>query len=94
MLSDEKLLTQSERENLIKLIFVLQLIKTLIKFDAELAKLTRNRRKILTKLILMFKLIDIQIVILRKVINDVSDNFYKKSKKFMKSLIKELHTKN
>ena len=42
----------------------------------------------------MFKLIGIQIVISRKVINDVSDNFYEKSKRFMKSLIKKLQTKD
>ena len=66
----------------------------LIKFNAELAKLTRNRRNILTKLIPIFKLIDIQIVILRKVINDVLDDFYKKSKKFIKFLIKELQGKD
>ena len=38
----------------------------------------------------MFKLIDIQITISRKVINDVFDDFYEKSKRFMKFLIKEL----
>ena len=65
-----------------------------IKFDTEFAKLTRNRRNILTELILMFKLIDIQIVISRKVINDVSDNLYKKSKKFIKFLIKKLQTRD
>ena len=42
----------------------------------------------------MFKLIGIQIVISRKVINDVSDDFYEKSKKFMKSLIKKFQTKD
>ena len=42
----------------------------------------------------MFKLTDIQIVISRKVINDVSDNSYKKSKKFIKFLIKKLQTKD
>ena len=50
----------------------------------------RNRRNILTELAFMFELIDIQIVISRKIINDVLDNFYKKSKRFMKFLIKEL----
>ena len=42
----------------------------------------------------MFKLIDIQIIIFRKVINDISDDFYKKSLKLMKFLIKKLQTKN
>ena len=65
-----------------------------IKFDAELAKLTRNRRNILIELIIMFKLIDVQIIISRKVINNVSDDFYKKSKKFIKFLIKKLQTKD
>ena len=66
-----------------------------IKFDAKLAKLMRNRQNILTELVLTFKLIDIQIVILKKkIINDVFDSFYEKSKKFKKILIKELQTKN
>ena len=42
----------------------------------------------------MFKLIDIQIVILKKIINNVSNNFYEESKKFMKFLIKELQTRD
>ena len=42
----------------------------------------------------MFKLIDIQIVISKKVINDVSDDFYEKPKRFMKSLIKELQARD
>ena len=92
--SNEKSLTQSGWKNSVELIFVLQLAEMSIKFDAELAKLTRNRRNILTKLILMFKLIDIQIVISKKVINDVSDGFYEKSKRFMKFLMKELQTRN
>ena len=66
----------------------------LIRFDAELAKLTRNRRDILINLILIFKLIDIQIILSEKVINDVSDDFYEKSKKFIKFLIKKLQTGN
>ena len=92
--SNEKSLSQNEWKNSVELIFVLQLTEMSIKFDAKLAKLTRNRRNILTKLTLMFKLIDIQIIISRKIINDISDNFYKKSKKFMKSLIKELQARN
>ena len=42
----------------------------------------------------MFKLLNIQIVILQKIINDISDDFYKKSLKSMKFLIKKLQTKN
>ena len=61
-----------------------------INIDAELVKLTRNKRKILTKLISMFKLIDIQIIIFRKIINDISDDSYKKSLRSMKFLIKKL----
>ena len=94
MSSNEKSLTQNERENSINLIFVLQLTKMSINIDAEFVKLTRNKRKILTKLISIFKLIDIQIVIFRKVINDISDNFYKKSLKLIKFLIKKLQTRN
>ena len=94
LLSNEKSLTQSERKNSVELIFVSQLIKMSIKFDVKFAKLTRNRQNILVKLVSMFKLIDIQIVISKKVINDVSDDFYKKSKKFMKFLIKKLQARN
>ena len=61
-----------------------------INIDAKLVKLTRNKQTILTKLISMFKLIDIQIVIFRKIINDISDDFYEKSLKLMKFLIKKL----
>ena len=66
----------------------------LINIDAKFVKLTRNKQKILTKLISIFKLIDIQIVILRKIINDIFDDFYKKSLKSIKFLIKKLQTKN
>ena len=65
-----------------------------IKFDAKLAKLTRNRRNILAELVFIFKLIDIQIVILKKIINDVSDDSYEKSKRFMKFLIKKLQARD
>ena len=92
--SSEESLTQNERKNSVELILVLQLAEMLIRFDAELAKLARNRRNILIELALMFKLIDIQIVISRKIINDVSDDFYEESKRFMKFLIKELQTKD
>ena len=57
--SSEKSLTHNERKNSIELILVLQLTEISIKFDTKLAKLTRNRRNILTELALMFKLIDI-----------------------------------
>ena len=65
-----------------------------INIDAKFVKLTRNRRKILTELISMFKLIDIQIVIFRKIINNIFDDFYEKSLKSIKFLIKKLQTKN
>ena len=83
----EESLTQSVQKNSVELIFVSQLTKMSIKFDAELVQLTRNRRNILTKLVFIFKLIDIQIVISKKIINDVSDNLYDKLKRFMKFLI-------
>ena len=92
--SDEESLTQSERKNSVELILVLQLAGMSIKFDAELVKLARNRRNILTELVFMFKLTDIQIVISRKVINDVSDDSYEEPKKFMKFLIKKFQTRN
>ena len=69
---------------------MLQLIRISINIDAKLVELTRNKRKILTKWISIFKLIDIQIIILQKVINDISDDFYEKSLKSMKFLIKRL----
>ena len=65
-----------------------------INIDVKLVELTQNRRKILIKLILMFKLIDIQIVIFRKIIYDIFDDFYKKLLKLMKFLTKKLQTKN
>ena len=66
----------------------------LINIDAKLVELTRNKRKILTELISMFKLTDIQIIISRKIINDISDDFYEKSLRLIKFLIKKLQTKN
>ena len=42
----------------------------------------------------MFKLTDIQILISRKIINDVPDGSYEKPKKFMKFLIKKLQARN
>ena len=92
--SNEKSLTQNGRKNSVELTLVLQLTEVSIKFDAKFAKLARNRRDILKELVLMFKLTDIQVVISRKVINDVSDGFYEKSKRFMKSLIKKLQTRD
>ena len=91
---NEKSLTQNGRKNLIELIFVLQLTKILIKFDVKFEKLTCDKRNILIKLILMFKLIDIQIIISRKVINDIFDNFYEKLKRFLKFLIKDFQIRN
>ena len=85
---------QSDRKNSVELIFVLQLTKMLINIDTELVELTRNRRKILTELISMFKLINIQIVISRKIINDIFDDLYEKSLKSTKFLIKKLQIKN
>ena len=87
-------LMQNNRKNSIELIFILQLTEILININAELVKLTRNRRKILAKLISMFKLVDIQIVIFRKVINKIFDNLYKKSLRLMKFSIKKLQTRN
>ena len=92
--SNEELLMQSDRKNSVELTFVLQLTEVLINIDAKLVELIRNRRKILAKLISMFKLIDIQIVIFWKIINDISDDFYKKSLRSMKFLIKKLQTRN
>ena len=71
LLSDEELLLQNDRKNSVELIFVLQLTEMIISINTKLVKLIRNKRKILTKLVSMFKLIDIQIVIFRKVTNDI-----------------------
>ena len=65
----------------------------LINIDAKFVELTQNKRKILSELISMFKLINIQIIISRKVINNVSNNFYKESLKSMKFLIKKASNK-
>ena len=89
LLSNENSLTQNEQKNSVELIFILQLIEISIRFNIKPVKLTRNRRKILTELVSIFELINIQIVISKKVINDVSDNFYKTLKRFMKFLIKK-----
>ena len=94
LLSDEESLTQNKSKNSVKLTFVLQLAEILIIFNAKLANLTRNKQNILAESILMFKLIDIQIVISRKVINDVPDDSYEKSKRFMKFLIKKLQARD
>ena len=89
LLSSEVSLTQSERKNSVEFTFILQLTEISINFDTKFAKLIQNRRNILAELVFIFKLIDIQIVISRKIINDISDNSYEKSKKFMKFLIKK-----
>ena len=73
---------------------MLQLTEMSININIKFVKLMQNKRKILTKLISMFKLIDIQIVIFRKIINNISDDFYEKSLKLIKFLIKKLQTKN
>ena len=65
----------------------------LININAKLIKLTRNKRKISIELASIFKLINIQIVIFRKIINDIFDDLYKKSLRLMKFLIKELQTR-
>ena len=59
LLLNEESLTQSDRKNSIELILMLQLTEVSINIDAKLVELTRNRQKILTKLISMFKLTDI-----------------------------------
>ena len=80
LLLNEESRTQNERKNSIKLTLILRLKEISIRFDVELAKLTRNKQNILIELTSIFKLIDIQIIISRKVINKVFDNFYKKLK--------------
>ena len=66
----------------------------LINIKAKFVKLIQNRRKTLTELISMFKLIDIQIIISRKVINDIFNDSYKKLLRSIKFLIKKLQTRN
>ena len=65
-----------------------------IKFDAKLVKLTRNKRNRLIELVSIFELIDIQIIISKKIIYDDFSNFYKKLKKIIKFLIKKFQAKN
>ena len=61
-----------------------------INIDAKFVKLTRNKQKVLTKLISIFKLIGIQIIIFRKIINDIFNDSYQKLLKSIKFLIKKL----
>ena len=62
-------------------------------FDA-LKKLSQNKQKILIDLIFVFQLIEIQIVIFRKIVHDIFEIVYKKSQKFMKFLLKNLQIEN
>ena len=65
-------------------------MKVSIKFNVKFAKLMQIERNILTKLILCLNQIDISIIISRKIINKISNDFYEKSKKFIKFLIKKV----
>ena len=92
--SGEESLAQSGRKNPVELAPVLQLAGVSTSTDAELVELARNRREVLAGLAPMFKLADIQVVIPRKVINDIPDGPYKKPLRSMKSLIKELQARD
>ena len=60
----------------------------------EFETLSQNKRKILIETIFIFQLIEIKVVIFRKIVNDVFEIFYKKSQKFMKFLLKNLQIEN
>ena len=92
--SGEESLAQSGREDPVGLAPVLQLAGVSTRSDAELVELARNRRDILAGLAPMFKLAGIQVVIPRKVINDVPDGPYEEPKRSMKSLIRELQARD
>ena len=90
--SNEKSLTQSERKILNALI-----LKSNILIDVAIVDertLSRNKRELLEDLVSMFQLVEVQIVISRKKIRDMSKKFYEKSQRSMKFLIKNLQARN
>ena len=91
---DEKSLTQSERKNSMNSIFVFYLTNVQTSVIDERYSSSQNKREILKNLVLMFQLIEIQIVISRKKMRDIFEIAYEKSQKSMKSLIKKLQIKN
>ena len=60
----------------------------------EFETLSQNKRKILIETIFIFQLIEIKVVIFRKIVNDVFEIFYKKSSKLIKFLSKILQIEN
>ena len=88
---DDESLSQNKRK---KTFF--DYILTNVQFNVvdEFAESSQNKRKILIELIFVFQLIEIQIVIFRKIVNDVFEIFYEKSQKFMKFLLKNLQIEN
>ena len=74
---DDESLSQNKRK---KTFF--DYILTNIQFNVvdEFAKSSQNKRKILIELIFVFQLIEIQIVIFRKIVNDVFEIFIKNYK--------------
>ena len=91
LIIDDESLSQNKRK---KTFF--DYILTNVQFNVvdEFAESSQNKRKILIELIFVFQLIKIQIVIFRKIVNDVFEIFYKKSQKFMKFLLKNLQIEN
>ena len=90
--SSEESLTQNEREKSNALIF-----KSNVLIDVTIVNertLSQNKRELLEDLVSMFQLVEVQIVISRKKIRDMSKKFYEKSQKLMKFLIKNFQTKN
>ena len=58
------------------------------------SELSQNKRKFSIALSLVFRLVDIQIIISRKVIKDILKIAYEKSYRSMKFLIKKLQTRD
>ena len=90
--SSEKSLTQSEREKLNVLT-----LKSNVLIDVTIVDertLSQNKRELLKDLVSMFQLVEIQIVISRKKIRDMSKKLYERFQKSMKFLIKNFQTRN
>ena len=65
-----------------------------IIIDDKFENLSQSKRKFLIKLVFVFQLIETQIVVFRKIVNDVFEFFYKKSPKLLKFVLKNLQIEN
>ena len=90
--SNEKSLTQNEREKSNVLIFKLNDLINVTIVDER--TFSQNKRELLKNLISIFQFINVQIIISRKKIRDMSKNFCENFQKSMKFLIKNFQIKN